>query len=304
MEPEDKIFEQFKSAAQKAENNDFPAMDKIWKRVEDKLDHKILTKQNTLWKKIAVAASIMLIVSIGYHLVKDEKKFISPKNEIVTIDTIKTITDSINQDIIVQTEEINPSIKPNAEAILNEQITSDNEAVIANSEKREKIQKIAVNSTENPQSDQEELIKPAAATSLVSGAQPKNNYQTRSVVQNAYQDYETKSAKKSLKKDEPLFVIDNKAEDIKELGSLNPDEVDSILVLPDPLYIINGVEYTEQELFGPKPTSPYAPLNKQEIETISILQNEKATSIYGDKGKKGVVIITTKGGKSAAKKAK
>ena len=35
-------------------------------------------------------------------------------------------------------------------------------------------------------------------------------------------------------------------------------------------------EYTEQELFGPNPTSPYAPLNKQKIESISILKDAAA----------------------------
>ena len=62
------------------------------------------------------------------------------------------------------------------------------------------------------------------------------------------------------------------------------------------------MNYSEEELFGPNPTSPYSPLNKQLIETISILQDEKAVSIYGEKGKNGVVIITTKDGKPAPKK--
>ena len=61
-------------------------------------------------------------------------------------------------------------------------------------------------------------------------------------------------------------------------------------------------EYTEQELFGPNPTSPYTPLSEQEIDSITVLQQEKAITIYGQKGKKGVVIISTKNGKPAAKK--
>jgi len=115
-----------------------------------------------------------------------------------------------------------------------------------------------------------------------------------------------KSAKKSnAKKEEPLVVIDNKVE-TRPLEDIAFEDNDSLVVLKEPLYIINGVEYTEQEVFGPHPTSPYTPLNKQEIETISILQEEKAIEIYGKKGKKGVVVIITKNGKpvSASKKAK
>ena len=76
----------------------------------------------------------------------------------------------------------------------------------------------------------------------------------------------------------------------------------SLVVLDAPLYIIDGIYYSEQDLFGKKPTSPYAPLDNQEIKTITILQDLEATSKYGEKGKKGVVIITTKNGKPALKK--
>ena len=70
----------------------------------------------------------------------------------------------------------------------------------------------------------------------------------------------------------------------------------------NPLYIIDGIYYSENDLFGKNPTSPYAPLNEQEIKTITILQDLEATEKYGEKGKKGVVIITTKAGKPAQKK--
>ena len=110
----------------------------------------------------------------------------------------------------------------------------------------------------------------------------------------------------------PLVVVNGQAltaKKSKALGStgaevasnLEKDTVESILVLKEPLYIINDVEYSEEELFGTNPTSPYAPLNKQEIKTINILQNDEAITIYGDKGKKGVVIITTKNRKPVGK---
>ena len=110
----------------------------------------------------------------------------------------------------------------------------------------------------------------------------------------------------------PLVVIDGQALSSKKsrnLGSsgaeiasnLKKDNIESILVLKEPLYIINDVEYSEEDLFGATPTSPYAPLNKQEIQTINILQNDEAIAKYGDKGKKGVVIITTKNRKPVGK---
>jgi hypothetical protein len=88
----------------------------------------------------------------------------------------------------------------------------------------------------------------------------------------------------------------------RELPNLEPSNVESLVILDDPLYIIDGIYYSENDLFGKNPTSPYAPLNEQEIKTITILQDLEATEKYGEKGKKGVVIITTKTGKPAQKK--
>ncbi len=87
-----------------------------------------------------------------------------------------------------------------------------------------------------------------------------------------------------------------------EMKNLQPENVESLVILDEPLYIIDGIYYSEDDLFGKNPTSPYAPLNQQDIKTITILQDLEATEKYGEKGKKGVVIITTKTGKPTPKK--
>ena len=45
MDNNDTLFNQIKSAAKNAESQEFPGMEKVWSRVEDKLDNKVLTKQ-------------------------------------------------------------------------------------------------------------------------------------------------------------------------------------------------------------------------------------------------------------------
>jgi TonB-dependent SusC/RagA subfamily outer membrane receptor len=52
-----------------------------------------------------------------------------------------------------------------------------------------------------------------------------------------------------------------------------------------PLYVVNGVETTSTNLNEISPDS---------IESISVLKDQSATALYGDKGKNGVVVITTK----------
>ncbi|WP_119790840.1 SusC/RagA family TonB-linked outer membrane protein [Flavobacterium anhuiense] len=71
----------------------------------------------------------------------------------------------------------------------------------------------------------------------------------------------------------------------------------------NPLYIIDGVPYasdpigvtaTSAVLYGG--TSPLSGLNPNQIESIEVLKDADATSIYGSRGANGVVLITTKKG--------
>jgi Ca-activated chloride channel homolog len=73
MENQDKIFEQFKDIATEAESKPFPAMDKVWSRVEDKLDYKAAKKSAGIWKITAIAASLLLLTAVGYQLLDTAK---------------------------------------------------------------------------------------------------------------------------------------------------------------------------------------------------------------------------------------
>ena len=308
MENQDKLYNQFKSAAENAEKKDFPGMENIWNRVEQKLDNKVLKKETKLWKKLAVAASILLVVSLGYHFWSNEKEISTPTNEIVTNDSIKkpNISEE-NSNAVVSSEIQHPAIKENAEEILKQQIQTKDVVVMNDTVKPRKITTPVPAVVSEIKAEKDEDQKEIQANKY-DGYLNNYGYKARSVQNNgdrlilnsAGRNAEAK-AKKSAK-DDPLLVVDDKAEDLQSIGKLNADEIDSIVVLAEPLYIINGVEYSEKEVFGPNPTSPYSPLNEQDIETISILQKEKATEIYGRKGEKGVVIITTKNGKPKFKK--
>ncbi|MFC4720797.1 M56 family metallopeptidase [Geojedonia litorea] len=53
----------------------------------------------------------------------------------------------------------------------------------------------------------------------------------------------------------------------------------------EPLYILNGKEITKKEMDD---------LNPDNIDRVEVLKGDKATEKYGDKGKNGVVLISTK----------
>lgn len=306
MDNHDTLFNQIKSAAENAETKDFPGMDKVWNRVEDKLDHKVLSTQNSLWKKIAVAASILLVVSIGYQFIKEEKESILPQNNPKTSDAVVISKDSIiAEDALVTSESVHPNIKENSDKILEEQIgfSSTQVAVMDSITPKAEHKVTPVVTIDNTVPQSYGFLSPPKTSK---GAWLVNNKHDARGVE--YLEISTtkdaKPAQEDAKKDPPLIVMNDLNSDEQALSNLNDDEIESIVLLKDPLYIINGVYYTEKEVFGPNPTSPYSPLNQQKIETISILQDEKAVSIYGEKGKKGVVIITTKDGKPAATKGK
>jgi TonB-linked SusC/RagA family outer membrane protein len=78
----------------------------------------------------------------------------------------------------------------------------------------------------------------------------------------------------------------------------------------DPLYIIDGIPYPSVPL-GSQETSSgtikggnaLSSINPSDIESVSILKDADATSIYGSRGANGVVLITTKKGKAGKTRA-
>ncbi|MCR9229102.1 MAG: SusC/RagA family TonB-linked outer membrane protein [Flavobacteriaceae bacterium] len=74
----------------------------------------------------------------------------------------------------------------------------------------------------------------------------------------------------------------------------------------DPLYIIDGVPFSSATLGEANASvslpgqgiSPLNSLNPNDIESIEVLKDADATAIYGSRGANGVVLITTKKGRS------
>ncbi len=310
MENQDKIFDQFKSASQNAESKEFPSMDKVWSRLEEKLDHKILKKKSSKWKKIAVAATILLVISIGYQFLQSDEKMIIPQKEVIVNKDSQEITkptEKAEEYVFTKTEIKNPLTKKEAKVILEKQINSQ-QTVASTINKNDSINVMkATNSILTKPILESRSNAPREKMDKNSGYFLRGEvYQARGVKQVSE---EKKQSTEETQNPAPLVVIDGKAikDDKKaksknieeELSELDKEEIESILILKEPLYIINGVYYSEQDLFGINPTSPYAPLNKQDIEKIEILQEQEALEKYGEKGKKGVVIITTKNGRPA-----
>ena len=290
MKTEDKIYKKIQQASEKMPNDSFPGMDKVWSRVEEKLDTNVLKKENNRWKKFSVAAAVAIIGTLIYQ-------FSQPENTVVTIETVVTI-DTL-QPILTEPEE---AIVATEKTVIIE----DKETILQKAVEKPTLvmaEEIIVNKNHEPVVSESvtqgfynaKEISPATddfENKAVSSFAPT----TKAKKSEAYSNFIASDTDDVGKKLPPLVIIDGKASKTSDMKNI-PNDLKAIVILNDPIYIINGVMYTEEELFGPNPTSPYAPLQKQDIISTTILQEEDALKTYGEKGKKGVVIIKTKDGK-------
>lgn len=295
MGTEEKLYKKIQQAAENAEQKDFPGMEKIWARVEDKMETQTLQKEKHLWKKLAVAASIVLVGTLTFFLLQEKENVVVPENTVTTIDSSKnTIPTPETANGLVNTT---PEIKKEAEQILQQQIVIQNNIVINDTINYKSKKEIMI-----PVPIAMEEVQEMAKTSLVP---TYNNNISNSASANDSGNlakgkrYDLANSVNLLKEkdkkvaNENLTLVDGKLTK-ESLSNLNLDDIDSIIELKEPIYFINGVEYSEESLFGENPTSPYAPLSKQKIEKIEVIQPADAVKIYGKKGEKGVVIISIK----------
>lgn len=299
MEHQDNLFEQFKKAADNSESTDFPGFEKVWSRVDAKLDTQIYKQQksvNSGWKKFAVAASIVIGTVFAYQVFKKEKTIVPQENKIVREDT--TIPQT-SEPSIITTDSTNKTIeKKETKKAQEKQIRLKTQVAT-----RTLTTNWMINDTlifREPakiiiETDERERQSSTMMRGEVFNAIGVKHIKTEEVPE---KKQEPENKKITLKKAPPLILIDgkvsNNARDIRE--------AETVMELEEPLYIVNGVEYNEKEMFGPNPTSPYYPLNKQEIESIVVYEGKEAIEKFGQKGSKGVVVVKTKDGKPAVLK--
>jgi TonB family protein len=150
-------------------------------------------------------------------------------------------------------------------------------------------------------------------------------------------NFDTKSEKKPSPS---LILIDGKQSTKAEMDKINPDKIDKVAIYKDKMAIdkfgekgkdgviditLKPAENVSTQTFKVQSNSPlkFGDANSfgkqpliivdgvigmqdvnnippETIEFINVLKDESATKVYGDKGKNGVILITTKKGASAS----
>ena len=86
---------------------------------------------------------------------------------------------------------------------------------------------------------------------------------------------------------------------VRGIGSINASN--------EPLYVIDGIPVTSGSITstdfgnGGRSSNVMASINPNDIESLIVLKDAASTAIYGSRGANGVVLITTKSGKSGTK---
>jgi hypothetical protein len=310
MEKNNDIFNQFKNASEKSEQRSHPINEAIWDKIETNLDTKVLRKKNKIWKRLAIAASLLFFISMTFVFLQKE----NPKN---TIENSMVVTDSVSKISLPEenlaVEELdkteietkikeNKNIQPNAKIILDKAIESeaDNAVVLTKPENNSGYIENIERSSLVEKSKKETRFSPPKFEARGVIAAPINT------------EIEVANDQVKPKPEPPLLILNNKAvtgESGKKyrnltdskMNEIGKENLENVVYLAEPLYVIDGKQYTEDEMYGENPTSPYAPLSNQEIVNTVVLQGKEATKAFGKKGEKGVLIITTKNGKPKSK---
>lgn len=299
------IDQLFSDESKKAEENTtFPSFEKVWEKVENRLDEvENTTKKRIIpiWLPYSIAASLVFTFGIMYFF--NQKETISNysniasngSNELIDNQNFKNNLDS------AKIAKLDQSIKQNIkESHLNE--TSKNDNIVKtkislpqvlgaskilnqenvssyNNAEADKTKEIAVNDD-----NQIMLAKAAPSPKVESNASLESEgiietkkYKSAEVSRMSINNQKT-SEQLTAMAEQPSFseYVVNNDEDFK-ISRKHASE---------PLYIVDG--YVADAKFLKN-------YNKRKITSLNIVEGDSAKKLYGNLAKKGVVVITTKG---------
>ena len=77
--------------------------------------------------------------------------------------------------------------------------------------------------------------------------------------------------------------------------------VGSIVASSAPLYVVDGIPLISGDISNGLNSNAIAAINPNDIQSLAILKDAAATALYGSRGANGVIVVTTKKGKSLPK---
>lgn len=290
----DKLFSEESKKAE--ENTHFPAFEKVWEKVESRLDEKQKdTKTIKMWLPYSIAASLAVIFGSLYFLNKTETSSEKPKivlenpskNNVENPSTLATNNSVTENDNTINN--LDQKIKKN----IQNQIINNSNSVAYNAPKPNKIVKeFESKNVEIPptKASAEMMI---AAPSVEKFVQKSNEEisdkiteteTVKSVAMARKSENPTPKSAMSLEQNQVYATVSNTDEAMDD--EIFADVKISMNKNEPPLYIVDG--YVADANFLKN-------YNVKKITSLNIVEGRSAVQLYGNSGKKGVVVITTKG---------
>ena len=289
------IDDLFNSESKKAEENaNFPGFEKVWDKVEQKLDEKEKKRILPIWFTSGIAAS--LVIGLGVLYLYNQKEDLPVKPVIAQQETSPessakpNIINKPQSDVHKLDEEIQERIKKNpivTKEIVAYQNTSNSENTI------EIIQNIVLEPVK--------ALKIEVSPVLVEGFQTNKSISSVEKTKNINEVVVTAMGIKRKEQSLGYASEINVASQLQgkvaglQISSNAPNIPNSNIVIrgvrsiessPKPLYVIDGKPYENVDL---------QKISSDKIKSVNILKDNAATSLYGSRGLNGVVLIDTKG---------
>ena len=299
------IDQLFSDESKKAEENTtFPSFEKVWEKVENRLDKvENTTKKRIIpiWLPYSIAASLVFTFGIMYFF--NQKETISNHSNIASNGSNELIDNQIFKNNLdsAKIAKLDQSIKQNIkESHLNETSKNDNivktkislpqvlgASKISNQEnvssyinaEADKTKEIAVNDD-----NQIMLAKAAPSPKVESNA----SIESEGIIETKkYKSAEvSRMSLNNQKTSEQLTAMAEQSSFSDYVVNNDEDFKISRKHASEPLYIVDG--YVADAKFLKN-------YNKRKITSLNIVEGDNAKKLYGNLAKKGVVVITTKG---------
>ena len=299
------IDQLFSDESKKAEENTtFPSFEKVWEKVENRLDEvENTTKKRIIpiWLPYSIAASLVFTFGIMYFF--NQKETISNHSNIASNGSDELIDNQNFKNNLdsAKIAKLDQSIKQNIkESHLNETSKNDNivktkislpqalaDHSISNQEnvssysnaEADKAKEIAVND------DNQIMLAKAAPSPVVENT---TSLESEGIIETKkYKSAEvSRMSLNNQKTSEQLTAMAEQSSFSDYVVNNDEDFKISRKHASEPLYIVDG--YVADAKFLKN-------YNKRKITSLNIVEGDNAKKLYGNLAKKGVVVITTKG---------
>ena len=299
------IDQLFSDESKKAEENTtFPSFEKVWEKVENRLDEveNTTNKRNIpIWLPYSIAASLVFTFGIMYFF--NQKETISNHSNIASNGSNELIDNQIFKNNLdsAKIAKLDQSIKQNIkESHLNETSKNDNivktkitlpqvlgASKISNQEnvssyinaEADKAKEIAIND------DNQIMLAKAAPSPVVENT---TSLESEGIIETKkYKSAEvSRMSLNNQKTSEQLTAMAEQSSFSDYVVNNDEDFKISRKHASEPLYIVDG--YVADAKFLKN-------YNKRKITSLNIVEGDNAKKLYGNLAKKGVVVITTKG---------